>query len=83
MTPSTFTPAPGEKFTILVDAFDPDGRSDTLVGTVVDKKGAQVQMNLVLTVAEQLTYTLAEASGDYQITQDTQNPALFHVTAPG
>lgn len=74
------TVAPGGQATVTIDAFDPDSRTVTCSAEVTDSAGNTATATTNLTVGDPLTYSLTtDDPGIESITQDPQQPNLFHV----
>lgn len=74
------TVAPGGAYTVKVNAHDPDGGTVNVTLTVTDKAGNVMTGTGTLTVADSLTFTAKVDAGS--IASDTNDPSLFHGTAP-
>ena len=77
-TRSTLTP--GESTTVTVDAFDPDARTVTLSGRVVDAGGHVSTVSTELTVGDPISYELTSTDPTVTVVADPANPSKFTVT---
>lgn len=80
-SPITF--APGETKTVRVLAFDPDtGPPVAQSFQVADLGGNVTPLTVTVQVQDQLVYSADPAPSGWTVTQDANDQALFHVTAP-
>ncbi|MEU1810936.1 IPT/TIG domain-containing protein [Micromonospora aurantiaca (nom. illeg.)] len=80
ITASKTTLTPGESTTVTVDAFDPDARTITLSGRVVDAGGNVSSVTTELTVGDPITYELTSSDESVTVVADPANPGRFTVT---
>lgn len=65
----------GQKATITVVAFDPDGREIAAEATVIDRTGQAARKSFTFTVSDPLTFQASTDVG--AVTQDPDDPAVF------
>ncbi|MEU4367567.1 hypothetical protein [Micromonospora chersina] len=80
ITATKTTLTPGESTAVTIDAFDPDARTVTLSGRVVDAGGHVSTVTTELTVGDPITYELTSSDPSVTVTQDPANPGKFTVT---
>ncbi len=74
---------PKGAFVVSIVAHDPDSKSWSLAGTVVDSTGALVTSAVTVVVSDQLTYSLAQPVGaGFTITPRAGSPGVFDCIAP-
>lgn len=78
---SEATVAPGQSFTVWVDAFDPDARTLVFTATTTDAAGAAATATTTVTVGDPLSYALTADDPAVTVVQDPADPARFTVTA--
>ena len=71
---------PGEQATIIVVAFDPDGRQIEAEATVADSLGNRASTSFTFTVSDGLSYDVSIDSG--LAAPDPNDPAVF-IWSPG
>jgi hypothetical protein len=83
VTVSKSTLKAGERFTVKVDASDPDAMSGTQTITVRDAAGNTAQALVQLSISDPLTYEVEDTDGlGITYTADANDPSLFHGVAP-
>ncbi|MEU8371236.1 hypothetical protein [Micromonospora tulbaghiae] len=80
ITAAKSTLQPGESTVVTIDAFDPDARTITLNGRVVDGDGNVSTVTTQLTVGDPITFELTSNDQTVAIVADPANPGRFSVT---
>lgn len=81
ITATKATVKPGEAFTVVVDAFDPDSRAVTVTTTVTDSGGSKGTASAVVQVGDPVTIALASDDPAVRVVADPLKPGTFTVTA--
>lgn len=83
MTANPSSILPKGAFVVTIVAHDPDNRSWTLTGNVMDTTGSLVQSSVTVAVGDTLTYALTAPTGSgFVITPRAGQPNVFDCVAP-
>lgn len=80
LTPADSNLLAGQSTNVTFDAYDPDARTVTFVGTATDSQGSKVTQRTTITWGDPLTFTLTADDPDVTVVQDPADPTRFTVT---